>query len=305
MNSFIRITISGIVLMYSTVNHPDARSCTIVFAEQNNMVLTGANEDANNPNSKMWIVPATEDTYGRVCFGFDKEYKIAENGINDQGLFIDVNTLNIDTGWKPDPDKPDWEEWEGWFGTGVPDGILAKCATVREAIEIFQEYNLLTFAKIKYLLGDKTGESAVLEWSEDRLRIVHRDSHYQISTNFVSSNYHPQDYPCERYRIAEKILNQNANHLSMDVIRAVLSATCFEYFSFSPTVYSICFNLSTGDMRIYLFHNFEQPIQTNIFNELDKGAARYRLHDLFAIRSFSYLQFIEKAGGLRDPLPIN
>ncbi len=303
MNPIIRIALSSAISIVCSVFHISSEACTIVFTVQDGVVLAGLNEDANNPNSKMWFIPATENTYGRVCFGFDKEYRIAENGLNDQGLFIDVNSLSKDTGWKPSPGKPDWEEWEGWFGTGVPDGILAKCATVREAIVVFEKYNLFTFAKVKYLLGDKTGDSAVLEWSGGRLHIVNREKNYHISTNFITSDYNPEKYPCERFAIADRILGQHRNNVSLELIRSVLSATCFEYFSFSPTVYSICFDLSNGDMFIYLFHNFEQPVELNLFDELRKGGAKYRLPDLFSVHSYSYRQFLEKAGGLRDPSP--
>jgi hypothetical protein len=301
LSKFIYLSFFFIVFCLTPFMNTDA--CTIIFIANDKLALVGANEDSGNPNSKMWFIPATENTYGRICFGFDKEYRIAESGMNDQGLFIDVNSLSRDTGWKPSPEKPDLEEWQGWFGTGVPDGILAKCATVREAVAIFENYNLLTFATVKYLIADKTGDSAVLEWSRSDLHIVRRTGGYQISTNFVTSDYKPEEYPCERFKIAHRILGRKGNAVSLELILSVMSSTCFEYFTFTPTVYSVCCDLRNGQLYVYLFHNFEQAITLNIHDELQKGAARYRLHDLFSIHSFSYRQFLEKAGGLSDPQP--
>lgn len=289
--------------MMCCLNSPAVtEACSIFYLARGEKVLAGQNQDANNPNSKMWFIPASEDQHGRVLFGFDKEYKIAESGMNDQGLFIGVNALDSETGWKPSPDKPDWEDWEGWYVTGVPDGVLAKCATVDEAVAIFDTYNLLMFAKVKYLIGDKTGRSVVLEWSENGLQVVERSGDYQISTNFVTSNFARDDYPCERYEIADRIFSSSDGEASIDLIRSVLSATCFEYFMFTPTLYSVLYNIENGRFYLSFFHNFEEIIEFDLGAELEKGAARYRLHDLFSQHSYAYGLYLKKAGKL-DPAP--
>lgn len=288
------------ILIVCLILPSSAAACTIVFVATGQFVFAGENEDANNPNAKMWFLPAADDQYGRVCFGFDKEFKIAESGMNDQGLFIDVNALGSDTGWESSPEKPDWEEWEGWFGTGVPDGILAKCATVEEAVGIFERYNLLTFARVKYLIGDKTGDSAVLEWSQKGLRVVRRTGDYQISTNFVTSDLKREEYSCQRYEIADRILGESKAPASVDLVNLVLSATCFEYFAFTPTVYSVVFDLKRCRVHVSFFHNFQDILTLELHEELRKGAGRHRLHDLFTTRSFAYGMFLEKSEHLLD-----
>lgn len=297
----IYVCLICIFLLAASIRATEA--CTIISAKSNHRMLAAANEDANNPNAKMWFVPASDTTYGRVCFGFDADYRIAESGMNDRGLFIDVNALNADTGWKAEPGKPDWEEWEGWFGTGVPDGVLAKCATVSDALRIFERYNLLTFARVKYLIADRSGASAIVEWSRDSLRIIETNGDYQVSTNFLTSDYAPGNEPCMRFEIANRMLGEAGGEISCDLMRAVMSATCFEYFSFSPTIYSICCDLASGDVTVYLFHNFEEALSFNLHERLAAGAARHRLHDCFENHSYSYRLFLEKAGGLRDPEP--
>jgi hypothetical protein len=297
---WVAVSVLSALTVCAAVSTP-ADACTIMYVHRSGMTLAGQNQDANNPNSKMWFVPPSAGQYGRVCFGFDKEYKIAESGMNDQGLFIGVNALDNDTGWKPDPGRPDWEEWEGWYVTGVPDGILAKCATVDEAVTVFETYNLLTFAKVKYLIGDKTGKSVVLEWSKNGLSIVERTGGYQISTNFVSSDYSRDDYPCERYRIADGILGAGED-ASIGLVRAALSATCFEYFMFTPTLYSVIYNLDTGRFQVAFFHNFEERVEFDLGAELARGPSRHRLHDLFSQQSYAYTLYLKKAGGL-DPAP--
>ena len=259
--------------------------CTIVSAVSQNEVLIGSNLDAPNPSVKIWFVPPSNGRYGRVCFGFD--YKTAENGMNEHGLFIDCNTVP-ETGWKPDPDKPRWEDWEGWYESGVPDGILAKCRTVDEAILIFRQYNLLTFRSIKYLVADASGKSAVIEWSKKGLAIIERpaDTYYQISTNFISSDLKSEEYTCYRYRIAETIFKDHKDEPDFQLIRKILSTTAFNHNS--PTQVSVIYDLRKQKFSVYLYHNFEEVQEFHLKGELKKGYSQHELHSLFKYESFAY-----------------
>jgi len=258
-----------------------AFDCTTVIKVKGTSILAGFNLDYRNYVPKMWMIPASEGRYGRFCFGFDENFKIAEGGLNEKGLFIAVNALNEDAGWKADPALPNWEEWSGWYKTGVPDGILAKCATVDEAVRVFKSYNLFTLNRVKFLIADKSGDSIVIEWSKDGLRFIERTKDYQISTNFVASNYEPGQYPCPRYKVAEQILSTGADGISVDMVRSILSATHMEFQT--PTVYSNICDLGSGDIYIYYFHNFEEVVKMNIFEELKKGETRYLVESLFKV----------------------
>ena len=261
-----------------------AFDCTTIIKAKGTSILAGFNLDYHNFFPKMWILPASEGRYGRFCFGFDENYKIAEGGLNEKGLFIAVNALNVDAGWKADPALPDWEKWVGWSGTGVPDGILAKCATVDEAVGVFKTYNLFTLNRVKFLVADKSGDSVVIEWSKAGLRFVAKTKDYQISTNFITSNYEPGRYPCARYKVAEHILSVSADRLSVDLIRSILSATHMEFQT--PTVYSNICDLGSGDIFIYYFHNYEDVVKINIFEELKKDEARYVVESLFKVKPY-------------------
>ena len=261
------------------------RLCTIISTASQNEVLVGSNLDAPNPKTKIWFIPPTNSQFGRVCFGFNN--KIAENGMNSYGLFIDCNTVP-ETGWKPDPDKPNWEDWGGWYESGVPDGILAKCKTVEEAIPIFRKYNLLTFKTIKYLIADTSGKSAVLEWSKKGLAVIERpaDTYYQISTNFTSSDIKPEKYTCYRYHIAEKILQDHKGDPDFRLIRKVLSTTAFELNS--PTQYSVIYDLRRQKFSVYFYHNFEEVQEFDLLKQLEYGYSEHELHSLFKYESYAY-----------------
>jgi len=262
-------------------------SCTIVALQSPGESYAAFNLDYTNFDSRIWVVPASESEYARLCFGFDKQYKTAEMGINSHGLFVGVNSVD-ETNWKPDPGKPDWETWEGWLGTGVPDGILAKCKTVDEALKIFEKYNLLTFRKVKYLLADADGVSAVLEWSKKGLSVLRkrRDAAFQVSTNFVSSDLKPEEYSCYRYKIARDILSQNPQLSLPELAKAVLSTAAFEFNSY--TQISAIMDLKKRTITVYLFHNFEDPLKINLESRLAQGPFQSELCKLFRYPSYSY-----------------
>jgi hypothetical protein len=237
----------------------------------------------------MWVILPSDGQYGRVNFGISEKYpNTAEGGLNECGLFIGVNSLNPKTNWQANPDLPAWEEWEGWYGTGVPDGILAKCATVEEAISICRKHNLFVLDNAKYLLADKTGASAIVEWSAEGLQIVRREGDYQISTNFVNSNYAADDIPCYRYKLAEKLLRKSGRE-PVDLLRGVLSATHMEMYS--PTVYSYICNLTTGDIQVYYFHNYEHARKLNIYELISGEAVRYTISELVGVVPFSTVYY--------------
>jgi hypothetical protein len=264
---------------------PSSRACTIFVGVKADTVLVGNNLDAPHYFPRLWIIPESEGKYARICFGIDDEFRTAEGGMNDQGLYISVNALDEDTGWKPDQDLADWEEWSGWYGTGVPDGILASCATVEEAILVFETHNLFTLGRVKFLIADKTGASAVIEWHAGRLRVLRRsETPYQISTNFVQSAFAPDSIPCQRYRIADEMLGTTGSDPSIDGFRGVLSATHLEFRT--PTIYSNICNLTTGDIHIYYFHNFEEVRAMNLSEEAGSGRAEYLVRDLFEVKPY-------------------
>ena len=53
---------------------------------------------------------------------------------------------------------------------------------------------------------------------------------------------------------------------TLDGLRGVLSATHLEFQT--PTVVSMICNLKTGRLVVYYFHDFEQPLEFNLREEL-------------------------------------
>jgi len=273
----LSLAASIVVVVWSGVASP----CTLVFSASGDERLAANNLDCSNVFPRVWFVPASDGQYGRYCFGTDDNERIAEGGMNEKGLFIGVNALDEDTGWQPDAALPDWESWEGWYESGVPDGILAKCATVDEAVAVFRAYNLLTLAHVKFLLADAGGSSAIVEWSSGKLVVIPRVGvDHQVSTNFVTSDHPVDDPPCARYRIAATMMTEDPRRsASVEGLRAVLSATHLEFQT--PTVLSSICNLVTGEIHLYYFHDFERVRVFRLHDEIRSERHGSLLSDLF------------------------
>jgi len=245
-----------------------AFGCTIVMAARNGLVLVGNNEDRNHPKTIVTFLPASGGYYGRVVFGFDDGP--VQGGMNDQGLFIDGNAL-APTGWKPDPGMPR-------FRGNVMMVILGTCATCDEVKAFFEKSNFYALERARFPVADRSGASMVVEYSQGRVQFVRSSTWYQIATNFVISNISDGNYPCWRYRAANKILSE-AKELSRDLIRDVLEKTHLE--GESLTVYSNIYDLKSGMIYLYSLRDFKEAVVLNLVEELKKGERRLDLPTLF------------------------
>lgn len=250
----------------------DAFGCTIVMAARNGLVLVGNNEDRNHPETIVTFIPASDKYYGRVIFGYDD--MLVQGGMNDQGLFIDGNSL-APTGWKPDPNKP-------MFRGSVILVILGTCATCEDVKAFFEKYNFPALEQARLPVADRSGASMVVEYGQGRVQFVKSDTWYQIATNFVMSNVKDGNYPCWRYRAADEIMS-GAKELSVELIRDVLDKTHQE--GRALTVYSNIYDLKKGIIYVYNLRNFEEVIVMNLNEELKKGQRRLELPRLFKPRA--------------------
>ncbi len=250
----------------SAEKRPD--SCTIVMAARDGLVLAGNNEDRDHPQTIVTFVPATEEYHGRVVFGYDDAP--VQGGLNDQGLFIDGNALRP-TGWRPDPDKPT-------MLMPVMTTILATCATCEDVEALFEKWNVRGLAQARFPVADRTGASMVVEYGRGKVRCVRSGTWYQIATNFVMSDIEDGNYPCWRYRTADKILSE-AEALSLELVREALEKT--RQAGRSRTVYSNIYDLKRGLIHVYNLGDFRTAVVLDLAEELKKGQRTIALSSLF------------------------
>jgi penicillin V acylase-like amidase (Ntn superfamily) len=264
-----------------------AHCCTAFLVADGDVVLAGNNEDAVNPQTKIWFVPADDGRFGRVYFGFDLNQ---EGGMNEGGLFFD--------GFATAPREVVRSTDKPVFTGLLIDKVMAECATVEEALAVFEKYNLEFLERGMLIFGDATGDSAIIEGDD----VVRKQGRFQLSTNFYQSQTPAGQEPCERYRIAVKMLEE-AEEVSVPLCRRVLSAVHFEHGS--QTLYSNIYDLRRRRVYLYHFHNFENVVVFDLAEELKKGKRILDLPSLFpptfAAEEFArrQLRTLEEQKGLR------
>jgi penicillin V acylase-like amidase (Ntn superfamily) len=266
-----------VLVLFLSFFFPDICSaCTIVIKANDKLILVGNNEDFIEPRTKVWFYPSTRKDYGRVIWGFDRYLFPYQGGMNDHGLFVDINAIGF-SGWQDDPEKPNFEGDEIEY-------ILTHFASIEEVIKFFQQ-NDIALDYVKFVVADAQGKSVILEWLNNKLHIIHRKGNYQISTNYLS----PKEHTEPRYQIAEQIL-KNQGKPTVALIRKVLSATSYDVY-FGQTLYSTICDLKQKKVYLYHFHNFEEVVTFNLDKELEKGEASYAIPSLFKISPHSEYWF--------------
>jgi tetratricopeptide (TPR) repeat protein len=259
---------------FATRSDPQDR-CTIIYATDGKTALAGNNEDSTNPFPIVWFQPGEDGKYGGMYFGFQDfspkalDWHSQEGGINEKGLFYDFATTE-EVEVPRDPDKPDC--WP------LMKKVMEECSTVDEAITLFSAYNFREVWRGHYLIGDRLGNSAIIE----PFTFIRRNRKYQVATNFLLTKTDPETSADVRYRVASNLLEQS-DSMSVALFRRILDDTHMEDYGglFSVTLYSYICDLGKGDVYIYNFHNYDDVVKLNIHEELKKGEHSILISSLF------------------------
>jgi len=260
------------ILILSVFAHSSASACTAFIASDSNTVLVGNNEDYNIPHTRVWFIPAQNGRYGRVYFGYDNWRP--QGGMNDQGLFFDalitepmeiINSIN----------KP-------IFKGDLFDTFLAECATVKEVLNLIDNYNLEFMSEYQLFFADKTGDSVIIEGDHT----IRKTGSYQIASNFLHSQVKENRYPCEwykggcvRFQTAEMML-KDLRIISVEHFRNILEATHQNTLG-TRTLYSNIYDLKRGLIYLYYLHNYDNEVIINLNEELKKSSHYYEIPSLF------------------------
>jgi len=83
----MRITIFWATWIIVILANPMSYACTGFMMTDGEIVLVGNNEDSKIPYTRVRFIPAENERFGRVYFGYDNWSP--QGGMNDQGLFFD------------------------------------------------------------------------------------------------------------------------------------------------------------------------------------------------------------------------
>ncbi len=255
-----------LILIFLLANNNLSTPCTVFFATDGIIVFGGNNEDWSDPNTKFWFIPSVEGKYGWIKFGFASGYP--QGGMNDQGLFWDATACSY-------LEMPYSEANKEKFNGSLMQKVMEECSTVEEARSVFQNYYCDDQYRAQYLMGDKFGNSIIVEGDS----IISNSSNYQVMTNFYHSHPELGGYPCWRYETANELLTNN-DGISEYLFGYILAATHQE--GKYPTQYSQIYNLKDNIIYLFYFHNFDELIKIHLDQELSRGARSYNLPALFS-----------------------
>ncbi len=251
-------------------------SCTMFTLTKNGKTLVGNNEDWRNPNTKIWFVLPEGEKHGIVYFGFDDF--TPQGGMNDQGLVFDYMATP--------PLEVTKSLHKEIFRGDLMDKVMRECASVKDALNLIDHYNLQYFRNFQVMIVDQSGDSAIIEGD-----VIHRKKgNFQVCTNFYLSQLKEgEDIPCGRYKIATNLLSNN--ELTIDAFRNILAAVHQEGVQ-GGTLYSNIYDVNRGLIYLYHFHNYENAVIINLEDELKKGEHTIDLPSLFP-NTFAAIQFIK------------
>jgi len=130
-------------------------SCTAFYVTGNENILVGKNLDSTDPNTKMWFIPPENGKYGWMYFSLGNGFP--QGGMNDKGLFWEGTSASY-------RDMPlSVAGKKRYTGHHLMQKILEECSTVREAMAVFEDYYFSDLFDAQYLVGDKEGDSFVIE----------------------------------------------------------------------------------------------------------------------------------------------
>lgn len=247
-------------------------ACTIFSATRGGKILTAKNQDYTIVDTRMLVVPPEQGKFGIIYFG-DKnpEGFCNTSGANDQGL------------WYAGASVPERGDVKNFYNkpriTGeLIEKILEECASVEQAMDMFSTYYTPHWNG-HFLLTDKTGRSVIVEYGERDVAFIRPKADYQVATNFYMNDYTNERWNnCYRYNVADYLL-KNSKEISQELFRSICDLAHIE--GPSTTALSTIHDLKTGDIYIYNFHNFEEVVKINMFEELNKGWQYCQIPKLF------------------------
>jgi len=134
--------------------------------------------------------------------------------------------------------------------------VLDKSATVKEALELINKYELPELRESHILLADATGNAVLVGVDNGKMAIKEFQQPFLLQTNFNPWNPELSDEPvCRRYEKAQQHLSVKAD-ASVENMKTILEETHQD----SLTVYSNIYDLKNKVIYTFNKRNFKKAI---------------------------------------------
>ena len=230
-----------------------AVACTVFAATDGAVTLAGNNEDWFDGDTYIWFLPGDNDTYGRVFYGFENAHP--QGGMNEKGLFFDWFAYGGDA----TPRSDDQTVYQG----DLSDLLLEKCATVEEALALYENYYEAGLGYASILLADSTGDMATVTWDWDAGESAVRRGDTSLAIGVGRDRVKP--------------MLDGPDAATEETFRKMLSLS-----SNNITLYSTICDLNARQITVFSGHNFSEEVVFDLENEWDMGAHMFSIPALFS-----------------------
>ena len=166
------------------------------------------------------------------------------DGMNECGVAIAQNAVP-QRQMPNDPNKPTL------LHTQMLRLVLDYAKDVNEAISLICQYNARFDVRATHFhIVDASGNSAIVEYTNGKMVVLHNEEPWQVSTNFLISEEIKPD--CWRYKLVSESLSKIDGKIPQDEAMRLLSRAKLD-----NTVWSIVYNLSKGQIQLALGKNYE------------------------------------------------
>jgi hypothetical protein len=172
------------------------------------------------------------------------------DGMNEHGLVVGMAAVSHYPNLV-DPDK------DTIGSLGIIREMLDHAQNVEEALDILDSYNINWGGgpPIHYLVADRIGRSALVEFFENEMLIFQDDQPWHQVTNFlVASAGESVDGKCWRYDTISQRLGQTHGKLKVDEAMDLLAKV-----SQPGTQWSIVYGLHSGEIHVNMGRQYEHP----------------------------------------------
>jgi hypothetical protein len=257
-----------ILLLAGTIS---ATACTGVVIARDGQVLVGGNEDWQRWDSWMWAEAARGALHGAVYFGYEVHEEFGGNdpnwyefhGVNDQGLYFD-------SFGSPCAGLPEGDLLKARLSGSIERLMMEWCATVEDAIRLFEQYDRSFMLCTQYLIVDKTGAAVVIEGGD----IIRMEGDTFALTNFHLSDPSHGSWPCWRYTRATGMLEDNSEP-TVERLAAILNAT-----HVPSTRYSVVCDLVAETATVYFAGDFRLSAVLDVAELCRVGSERILIASL-------------------------
>lgn len=172
------------------------------------------------------------------------------DGMNEAGLAVGMAAVSPG-GMEHDPEK------ETIDSLLVIREILDRAATVDEAIAILESYNIDwgSGPPLHYLIAEKSGKSALVEFSQGEMAVIPNRDPWQTATNFlVSETGASAEGSCWRYDLILEQLREGNGQLNPGQALNLLGEVAQE-----STQWSVVYGISAGEVRVVMGGDHGNP----------------------------------------------